>query len=97
MDKKFQAGLNKKSFELNFNGGSLWAEHLDSMGGYETKVINKFLSDYKTFCRNHNNYILFYKKEYEYIHLSYYYLLLKLIFDIINYNIIFKIFLLFYY
>ena len=49
MNYKHQAGLNKKSFELYFNGGSIWAEHLDSMGGYETEVIQKFLNDYKAF------------------------------------------------
>lgn len=51
MDYKIQAGINKKSFELNFNGGTLWAEHLDSMGDLEEEVIEKFLADYKSFSR----------------------------------------------
>lgn len=51
MDYKEQAGINKKSFELNYNGGTIWCEHLDSMGNLETEVINKFKEDYKTFCR----------------------------------------------
>ncbi len=51
VDNKYQAGLNKKSFELSYNGGSIWAEHLDSMGNYETEVIQKFSEDYKLFCK----------------------------------------------
>lgn len=51
MKDKEQAGRNKKSFELNYNGGTIWCEHLDSMGDMETEVINKFWEDYKTFCR----------------------------------------------
>ncbi|MGN0637367.1 MAG: hypothetical protein ACI4J0_03255 [Huintestinicola sp.] len=46
-----EAGLRKKSFELYFNGGSIWAEHLDGMGDMKDKVIEKFLSDKKSFCR----------------------------------------------
>lgn len=46
-----EAGLRKKSFELYFNGGSIWCEHLDSMGDMKEKVIEKFLSDKKSFCR----------------------------------------------
>ena len=51
MDYKVHAGINKKSFELNYNGGTIWCEHLDSMGDLETEVIEKFESDYKTFSR----------------------------------------------
>ena len=51
MNDKEQAGLNKKSFELNYNDGTIWCEHLDSMGDMETEVLNKFWEDYKTFCR----------------------------------------------
>lgn len=40
-----QAGKNKKSFELNYNGGTIWCEHLDSMGAFEEEVIKKFLDD----------------------------------------------------
>lgn len=47
----FEAGLRKKSFELYFNGGSIWAEHLDGMGDMKDKVIDKFLNDKKSFCR----------------------------------------------
>lgn len=46
-----EAGLRKKSFELYFNGGSIWCEHLDGMGDMKDKVIEKFLSDKKSFCR----------------------------------------------
>ena len=28
MDSVHQAGVKKKSFELNFNGGTIWCEHL---------------------------------------------------------------------
>lgn len=45
------AGINKKSFELYFNGGSIWCEHLDGMGDLKDKVIEKFLGDKKCFCR----------------------------------------------
>ena len=51
MIDKEQAGLNKKSFEINYNGGTIWCEHLDSMGNMEAEVINKFKEDYKTFSR----------------------------------------------
>lgn len=40
-----QAAINKKSFELNYNGGTIWCEHLDGMGDYEREVIDKFNSD----------------------------------------------------
>ena len=46
-----EAGLRKKSFELYFNGGSKWCEHLDGMGDMKEKVIEKFLEDKKSFCR----------------------------------------------
>lgn len=51
MNDKEQAGLNKKSFEINYNGGTIWCEHLDSMGNMEAEFINKFKEDYKTFSR----------------------------------------------
>lgn len=51
LDEKAIMGLNKKSFELNYNGGSIWAEHLDSMGKYENEVIKKFQNDAKLFSR----------------------------------------------
>lgn len=51
MNDKERAGINKKSFELNYNGGTIWCEHLDSMGNLEAEVINKFQEDYKTFSR----------------------------------------------
>ena len=34
-----QAAIRKKSFELNFNGGTIWCEHLDGMGTSENEVI----------------------------------------------------------
>lgn len=51
LNDKEQAGMNKKSFELNYNGGTIWCEHLDSMGNMEAEVIKKFEEDYKTFSR----------------------------------------------
>ena len=51
MDIIQQAAIRKKSFELNFNGGTIWCEHLDGMGPYEDKVIAKFLEDKKSFSR----------------------------------------------
>lgn len=51
MNYKELAGLQKKSFELNYNNGTIWCEHLDSMGGYEKDVLAKFTEDYKQFCR----------------------------------------------
>lgn len=46
-----EAGIRKKSFELFFNGGSIWCEHLDGMGNCKEKVIEKFLGDYPVFSR----------------------------------------------
>ena len=46
-----QAGIKKKSFELNYNGGQIWCEHLDGMGAYEDDVIAKFLGDVKAFSK----------------------------------------------
>lgn len=46
-----EEGLKKKSFELYYNGGSIWCEHLDSMGDHKEEVIEKFLSDYKIFSK----------------------------------------------
>lgn len=54
LDKKnliVEAGIRKKSFEIYFNGGSIWCEHLDSMGKYKEKVIEKFLADCKIFSK----------------------------------------------
>ena len=42
-----EAGIKKKSFELYYNGGSIWCEHLDGMGLCKEKVIEKFLDDYE--------------------------------------------------
>lgn len=39
------AAINKKSFELNYNGGTIWCEHLDGMGDHEQEVIEKFKTD----------------------------------------------------
>ncbi|SFB66670.1 hypothetical protein [Ruminococcus albus] len=51
MDDIQQAAIKKKSFELNYNGGTIWCEHLDGMGGYEDEVIEKLLGDKKAFSR----------------------------------------------
>lgn len=51
MDSVLEAGIKKKSFELNYNGGTIWCEHLDGMGNYEEEVINKFNADISTFSR----------------------------------------------
>lgn len=46
-----QAAIRKKSFELNFNGGTIWCEHLDGMGTSEDEVIAKFNEDKREFSR----------------------------------------------
>lgn len=46
-----KAGIEKKSFELYYNGGSIWCEHLDGMGFFSEKVREKFLCDFKQFAR----------------------------------------------
>ena len=46
-----QAAINKRSFELNYNGGTIWCEHLDGMGVHEQKVLDKFLEDKRVFSR----------------------------------------------
>ncbi len=46
-----RAGIKKRSFELSYNGGTIWCEHLDSMGEYEDEVIAKFTADIKSFSR----------------------------------------------
>lgn len=45
-----KAGIEKKSFELYYNGGSIWCEHLDGMGCFSEKVTEKFLRDFKRFA-----------------------------------------------
>lgn len=51
MNEQERAGLNKRSFELSFRGGSIWCEHLDSMGGMEAEVIRKLQADACSFAR----------------------------------------------
>ena len=46
-----QAGIEKKSFELPFNDGAIWCEHLDGIGDYEAEVITKFVEDVRTFSK----------------------------------------------
>jgi len=46
-----QAAIRKKSFELNYNGGTIWCEHLDGMGEYEDEVTDKFAEDKSAFTR----------------------------------------------
>ena len=48
--KSFELKL-KESFELYYNGGSIWAEHLDGMGNREDEIINKFKEDFKKMKR----------------------------------------------
>lgn len=48
---KVTAGLNKKSFSLYYNGGSIWAEHLDSLGSERNLVYQKFNEDLKQIQR----------------------------------------------
>ena len=49
LERKIEAGIEKKSFLLYYNHCEIWCEHLDSMGDYKEKVIEKFLADYKIF------------------------------------------------
>ncbi|MCR5479072.1 MAG: hypothetical protein K6F27_04335 [Ruminococcus sp.] len=51
MDGIHEAAVKKKSFELNYNGGTIWCEHLDGMGTLEGEVIAKFCEDKKLFSR----------------------------------------------
>ncbi|MBR4576313.1 MAG: hypothetical protein IKO25_03845 [Clostridia bacterium] len=37
-----RAAIQKKSFELHYNGGTIWCEHLDGMKNREQEVIVKF-------------------------------------------------------
>jgi hypothetical protein len=46
-----QAAIEKESFELNYNGGQIWCEHLDGMGDCEDKVITKFAGDTDSFSK----------------------------------------------
>ncbi len=51
MDSIQQAAIKKKSFELNYNGGTIWCEHLDGMGASEDEVLAKFAEDKRLFSR----------------------------------------------
>ena len=42
---EIRAAVNKRSFELNYGGGTIWCEHLDGMGDLELEVIDKFKAD----------------------------------------------------
>lgn len=42
---KVMTGLNKKSFSLFYNGGSIWCEHLDSLCDQKQLVLEKFTKD----------------------------------------------------
>ena len=50
-EDEIQAAINKKSFELNYNGGTIWCEHLDGMVDREQEVIEKFEADLPTLRR----------------------------------------------
>ena len=43
--EEIRAAINKRSFELNYSGGTIWCEHLDGMGNLEREVIKKFEGD----------------------------------------------------
>lgn len=45
LDSKLEAGIHKKSFALNYNGGMIWCEHLDSLGDSSHIVVDKFEKD----------------------------------------------------
>lgn len=42
---EIRAAMMKKSFELHYNGGTIWCEHLDGMKNLEQEVIDKFNGD----------------------------------------------------
>lgn len=44
-------GFKKKSFQLNYNNGEIWCEHLDGLYGFSDLVMEKFNSDYSLFKR----------------------------------------------
>jgi hypothetical protein len=43
--KKYELGLNKKSFSLFYNGGEIWCEHLDSLYNEKDLLKQKFVQD----------------------------------------------------
>ncbi|BCN30822.1 hypothetical protein [Anaeromicropila herbilytica] len=43
--EKYELGLNKQSFSLYYNGGEIWAEHLDSLYNKKELLIQKFNQD----------------------------------------------------
>ena len=47
-----RAAIGKRSFELNFRGGTVWCEHLDGMGHLEQEVIDKFYGDIPKMLRS---------------------------------------------
>ena len=49
--EKYEKGLNKKSFSIYYNGGEIWAEHLDSLEDKKSLVIEKFKEDLKIISR----------------------------------------------
>ncbi len=46
-DEKLEAARKKKSFVLPYNGGEIWAEHLDGLYTYKELVLEKFNRDIK--------------------------------------------------
>ena len=46
------SGKNKMSFELDFKGGKIWCEHLDSMGSHEDEVIDIWFEKIKKAIEN---------------------------------------------
>lgn len=51
LNKNEQAGIDKKSFSLPFNGGEIFCEHLDGMNSNITSALSKFESDKKLIKR----------------------------------------------
>lgn len=44
-DEKLEEARKKKSFVLQYNGGEIWAEHLDGLYTYKELVLEKFKQD----------------------------------------------------
>lgn len=51
MNKNEQAGINKKSFSLPFNGGEIFCEHLDGLNNNISATLEKFKGDIKIIKR----------------------------------------------
>jgi len=47
LDQKLEAAVHKKSFAMDYHGGKIWIEHLDSLGDHKEIVKGKFQDDTK--------------------------------------------------